>query len=214
MKFGSVVDATPTHSEYVRPSTIVSPAWPLPTWQPVTAQRGVSTISWMQDSSGSNGKFGSSLQLRAVGVESTMPSPAHPTVAREARTTSTTGTTRTIREEDKVAPERKGICGLTSRMAKAAIGVVGAARFERATPCSQSRCATRLRHAPARATLPHALLARPSASSESTPLVTNRCDMIGNRWRRRRDRSAVIENVFQLALRYFSNARAVSRLTR
>ena len=28
--------------------------------------------------------------------------------------------------------------------------VVGAARLERATPCSQSRCATGLRHAPKR----------------------------------------------------------------
>ena len=29
-----------------------------------------------------------------------------------------------------------------------AVGLVGAPRFELGTPCSQSRCATRLRHAP------------------------------------------------------------------
>src|ERR687885_764162 len=35
-------------------------------------------------------------------------------------------------------------------MAVAAASVVGARGFEPPTPCSQSRCATRLRHAPAR----------------------------------------------------------------
>jgi hypothetical protein len=39
--------------------------------------------------------------------------------------------------------------------------MVGAARFERATPCSQSRCATGLRYAPGRAT-PEATIASAS----------------------------------------------------
>ena len=39
-------------------------------------------------------------------------------------------------------------CGGTRRSSQAATEVVGAPGFEPATPCSQSRCVTKLRHAP------------------------------------------------------------------
>src|SRR5690606_13224082 len=44
----------------------------------------------------------------------------------------------------------KAVALPTELLPRASEAVVGAARFELATPCSQSRCATRLRYAPTR----------------------------------------------------------------
>lgn len=55
----------------------------------------------------------------------------------------------------------EGSCSI--QLSYGCILLVGAAGFEPATPCSQSRCATRLRYAPADS----------QVSIHSTPLVVN-----------------------------------------